>query len=138
MECNHERRPEAKQHVKIEPALGTALASEPSPSFAQRVEEDDQKHRQPQETQFQSQSATGFEKGVFGGKRAVGLRKRVVVEAVNCNREGQAHGDHISGHEPYTMTTFCVSRGCDCGGCYGCICAHLFVTCSSVLTANLL
>src|SRR5271157_2833579 len=99
MERNHERRPETKQHVEIEPVLGASLASEPCPSFAQRIKEDDQKHRQPEEPHLETQGATRLEKGVFDGERSVRLRKRVVVEAVNGNRHGQGYGDYVCGHE---------------------------------------
>src|SRR5581483_2022497 len=132
-----ERGRDSQDDVVIEPVFCRALPRKPRPTFAQRVQEDDQEHGQPEEAKFDANTAAGLEQDVLGRKRPLSRVQGVVIKSVNEDARDQGGGNEISEKDSSAVSALGIfpdgDRGCD-----GCVSAHLLATCSSVLTENFL
>ena len=103
VQCNDERCGNPQQNMVVQPMPRTSLLPQPRPFFAQRIEENRQKHHEPEDTKLHANRAARLQQRMFRREWPLRRIQRVVVEPVSKDPRYQCHRQQVSDLEPRAM-----------------------------------
>ncbi len=105
------RRSGAEDNVKIKPVARIALAREPTPLFAERVEIDQEKEEDAEHAELHANGAAGAKDVVLGRERTISGAECVVVKPITGDDQNDGEGEHPREEEADFVTALGILTG---------------------------